>query len=32
LLKIEKNLEKIWTYKDYKRDIGILGNPCHIQG
>jgi len=20
------------AYKDYKRDIGILGNPCHIQG
>jgi coenzyme F420-reducing hydrogenase beta subunit len=20
------------AYKDYKRDIGILANPCHIQG
>ena len=20
------------AYKDYKRDIGIIGNPCHIQG
>ncbi len=20
------------AYKDYKREIGILGNPCHLQG
>ena len=20
------------AYKDYKRDIGIIGNPCHFQG
>jgi coenzyme F420-reducing hydrogenase beta subunit len=20
------------AYRDYKRDIGIIGNPCHIQG
>ncbi|MFX1377494.1 MAG: Coenzyme F420 hydrogenase/dehydrogenase, beta subunit C-terminal domain [Promethearchaeota archaeon] len=20
------------AYKDYKRDIGIIGNPCHLQG